>query len=41
LPRRLLHEKRDEIGKKRRRASGCHLRMIFPENRFAFFRIML
>jgi hypothetical protein len=33
--------KRDEIGMNRFRASGCHLRMIFPECRFAFFGIML
>ncbi|MBB4375010.1 hypothetical protein GGD63_007852 [Bradyrhizobium sp. cir1] len=25
----------------RHRALGCCLRMIFPENRFALFRIML
>ncbi|UWU79142.1 hypothetical protein N2603_11980 [Bradyrhizobium huanghuaihaiense] len=32
--------KRDEIWMNRHRASGCCLRMIFPENRFALFRIM-
>ncbi|MBR1086624.1 hypothetical protein JQ621_03955 [Bradyrhizobium manausense] len=33
--------KRDEIWMTRHRALDCCLRMIFPENRFALFRIML
>jgi hypothetical protein len=33
--------KRDEIWMNRHRALGYCLRMIFPENRFALFRIML
>jgi len=33
--------KRDEIWMNRHRALACCLRMIFPENRFALFRIML
>src|SRR4029450_7528534 len=33
--------KRDEIGMNHHRALGCCLRMIFSENRFTLFRIML
>jgi hypothetical protein len=33
--------KRDEIGLNRHRASGSCLRVIFSENRFTLFRIML
>jgi hypothetical protein len=33
--------KRDEIGLNRHRALAPCLRMIFSENRFALFRIML
>jgi hypothetical protein len=33
--------KRDEIGMNRQRALGYCLSMIFSENRFALFRIML
>jgi hypothetical protein len=33
--------KRDEIGMNRHRALGCCLSMIFSENRFTLFRIML
>jgi hypothetical protein len=33
--------KRDEIRMNRHRALGRCLSMIFPENRFALFRIML
>jgi len=33
--------KRDEIRMNRHRALGCCLSMIFSENRFALFRIML
>jgi hypothetical protein len=33
--------KRDKIAMNRHRALGCCLRMIFSENRFALFRIML
>jgi hypothetical protein len=32
--------KRDEISMNRHRALGCCLRMIFPENRCALFRVM-
>ncbi len=39
--RRLICLKRDEIWMNRHRALGCHLRMIFPENRCALFRIMI
>ncbi|MDI3566220.1 hypothetical protein [Bradyrhizobium sp. Arg816] len=33
--------KRDEIEMNRHRALGCCLSMIFSENRYALFRIML
>jgi catechol 2,3-dioxygenase-like lactoylglutathione lyase family enzyme len=33
--------KRDEIGMNHHRALGCCLSMIFSENRFTLFRIML
>jgi hypothetical protein len=36
-----LHLQRDEIWMNRHRALDCCLRMIFPENRFALFRLML
>jgi hypothetical protein len=41
LLRALTALKRDEIWMNRHRALGCCLRLIFPENRFALFRIML
>jgi hypothetical protein len=33
--------KRDEIGMNRHRSLGCCVSMIFSENRFTLFRIML
>jgi hypothetical protein len=40
-PAALACLKRDGIGLNRHRALGCCLSMIFSENRFALFRIML
>ncbi|MVT50419.1 hypothetical protein GPL17_07920 [Bradyrhizobium yuanmingense] len=40
-PRRSSALKRDAIRMNRHRALGCCLSMIFSENRFTLFRIML
>jgi hypothetical protein len=37
----IVRLKRDEIGMNRHRALAHYLRMIFSENRFTLFRIML